>query len=1255
MSAIGILATVVIRLASYGSGASIDGGDIGIATYRPGWESGVPKDVCRVTDDWIQETNGVTCVSRVKFLKDVDLQCVGLMWRMNATLTANRDWSADDKTRQVPETFAALGLGGGDAKRFSLPLPEGQTLVAEFPERVNYSAQDGRRWGEQWFIRFGPALGQRVHPAGEELVYRVRYTSPEGVRIERPEPCTMSVGENWAKIENRKDIVPGSALDFSEQGLQDAPAGKHGWLKSVGGRFEFESKPGVAQRFYGVNLCFTACYPTHEDADLLVDRLVRCGYNTIRVHHHDDLWAKKPDLRERLDYLIARAIARGLYVTTDLYVSRRVTWKEIGRDREGGPDPQLYKSLVLLDGAAYANWQAFARDFLEHVNPYTGRAYKDEPGLPLISLINEGNLGMGFGYSGKATDPTLLKAWREFTGNPNAASLPNPWTNERAKAFDADLERRFVGKATTFLRELGAKALLTNDNNGGRHGEGEGGTPLYDYVDNHFYIDHPEFLENRWQLPSKCPNANPVKLGQPRLFDKGYAKGASKPYAITEWNFSGPGRYRALGGVLTGALAARDEWDALWRFAYSHSRDNLKDGPGQCPGYFDCATDPLSQASDRASVCLFLRGDANEGAVTTDKKTGTMSFVSPRTCGGFVEQGRFKAGDFAADVSGAPAAVWASSLDGKPLAESRRMLVVHLTDVQGEGNVYADAARKILLKWGRGCLVEKGTAKVALVHPKDVTAWALDTTGRRVKELSVRRKGEWILFDCSTADGTIYYELAERPAASEVLTSGEWTVETRTDGGAWTRREVRFLPVGATLPHTAFPKEVVQEFGGIAAGTRMTCAALCEFDWEGPVDVRVTAREPAALALSTRTDVPASAPREGALEFRLETPDMGLVRRGDEYYRGLSLIARPRPAQAEAGRFRHVIRFAAGWHDAANDPRIVLTDRGAPVLSVTEDDTLVVLEPGARLHAAIDVRGAKRVEISGGGTVDLLPRLPHFADGFTAETLWGGFRQDVLPAVYVHAGAADVLVRDVTLLADFRGICARNAARLTMRDVRIFTSVTNADGINLIASEDVVGERLYIRSQDDTFCAYNNCDSIPWLWDGPEQARGRAMRRVRLTDSFLASNARSFVFGGHGISGVRGDPNVLEDFEVSRCRILGNVKSLIPGSQSAKHQAYWSGIFRILSQSDELVRDIRFRDCTVEWVPGYIGHPIHVCVRAADKVSYQEKSGGWKIEDVRFENVVFRNAPADHAPPYFSGVDPQAVEFSNVTYENKER
>ena len=71
--------------------------------------------------------------------------------------------------------------------------------------------------------------------------------------------------DGWTRLDYKKDITPGSALDFSQRGLLDAPAGKHGWLKAVGGHFEFEGTPGVEQRFYGVNLCFTANYPEHED------------------------------------------------------------------------------------------------------------------------------------------------------------------------------------------------------------------------------------------------------------------------------------------------------------------------------------------------------------------------------------------------------------------------------------------------------------------------------------------------------------------------------------------------------------------------------------------------------------------------------------------------------------------------------------------------------------------------------------------------------------------------------------------------------------------------------------------------------------------------------------------------------------------------------------------------------------------------------------------------------------------------------
>ena len=273
---------------------------------------------------------------------------------------------------------------------------------------------------------------------------------------------------------------------------------------------------------------------------------------------------------------------------------------------------------------------------------------------------------------------------------------------------------------------------------------------------------------------SRCDNNNPIRTGKPAIFHRGWSKGASKPYAITEWNFSGPGRYRGMGGILTGALAAKQEWDGLWRFAYSHSNRNLLDEPLSNPGYFDCVTDPLIAASDRASVCLYLGGSPN--ILSLDAKRGSMTIVSPLICGGFAESGRIEAGTVkfeilpsnqsSANPSPVAATAWVTSLDGAPLPCSSRMLLVHLTDVQGEGTRYADEARQIITKWGKGCLAECGEAEVELLLAAGATptVYSLDTTGNRTGEVPSSIEDGVLRFHVSTrgpdGKGRIYYEIA---------------------------------------------------------------------------------------------------------------------------------------------------------------------------------------------------------------------------------------------------------------------------------------------------------------------------------------------------------------------------------------------------------------------------------------------------------------------------------------------------------------
>lgn len=123
--------------------------------------------------------------------------------------------------------------------------------------------------------------------------------------------------------------------------------------------------------------------------------------------------------------------------------------------------------------------------------------------------------------------------------------------------------------------------------------------------------------------------------------------------------------------------------------------------------------------------------------------------------------GKAAAGALEAEVSGAPAAIWASSLDGRPVSSSGRILLTHLTDVQGNGTRYADESREVLLCWGDGLLVEKGSARVSLrlEHPGKASVYALDMSGARTARLKSTVRGGCLCFEVSTEKGRFHYEI----------------------------------------------------------------------------------------------------------------------------------------------------------------------------------------------------------------------------------------------------------------------------------------------------------------------------------------------------------------------------------------------------------------------------------------------------------------------------------------------------------------
>ena len=760
-------------------------------------------------------------------VEDVELVALGCTLKQPSGPVAGKPW----KTPSQAGVFArpadnGIRVMGDTGSEISVALGgDGVMLTFRADGELGIAIQDNWRWGESYSLRLG-TLSQKTWKKGETKKYGFTVSANVPLVVKSAKPTVITRGPEWIPLDYRKDIEAGSALDFSHMGFADAPAGKYGWMRNVGGHFEFEGRPGNPVRLYGV--CNTANFPTHDEADMLVTRLKRLGYNAIRLHHHDaglvegsmdGLTFNKENL-DRFDYLVAAAIREGLYLTTDLFVlrSRVIEWRHIGVDRDGKVDTALFKALCAVYEPAFENWRAYARNFMTHVNPYTGLAYKDEPALPLISLVNEGGFPTGW-YRETAKDDRIRDAWRKwllekraadpsFYPGVDAGNTPAACNVAAFAIFMGEVEAKMVARMKAFLRGLGCRALFTNNNCGPHYAPVQAASAEYDYIDDHFYVDHPQFLGTNWSLPSRCENRNPVLMRRLSPCRIGFLRMSDKPFTVTEWNFAGPSMYRGMGGILTGAMAAMQDWDGLWRFAYAHGRGNILENPKLSPGYFDLSTDPLSQASDRASICLFLRGDiapfardngvsllvtpesvkpasdrafpylpswdkaswnmrvssclspdgagglrviprekaedpavtnwvrsvASPSALRLDREKGAFTIDTPRTCGGFVPSGTISAGPLTVALCGAAATVWASSLDDAPVATSRRILLSHLTDVQGEGAKFADPERTILLGYGKGALVRNGAAKIglALAEPGEYAVYELETSGRRM-------------------------------------------------------------------------------------------------------------------------------------------------------------------------------------------------------------------------------------------------------------------------------------------------------------------------------------------------------------------------------------------------------------------------------------------------------------------------------------------------------------------------------------------
>jgi len=244
--------------------------------------------------------------------------------------------------------------------------------------------------------------------------------------------------------------APGNATDLSRWLAR--PAGKQGFVQVRDGHLATDAGP---LRFWGTNLCFDACFPSHEQAKRVAARLARLGINCVRLHHMDShsIWGKSPNKLaidpaqlERLDFLIYQLKLHGVYVNINLHVSRWFDTAEGFTDRE--KRPSFDKGLDHFEPRMIELQKKYAQDLLTHVNPYTKTAYVDEPAVAFVEISNED--GLFAEWSGGQLDSLpepyatcFRKLWNTWLRNKygSTAKLQKAWGNGQTPTLGKEMLR----------------------------------------------------------------------------------------------------------------------------------------------------------------------------------------------------------------------------------------------------------------------------------------------------------------------------------------------------------------------------------------------------------------------------------------------------------------------------------------------------------------------------------------------------------------------------------------------------------------------------------------------------------------------------------------------------------------------------------------------------------------------------------------------------------------------------------------------
>lgn len=487
---------------------------------------------------------------------------------------------------------------------------------------------------------------QRFAPAGVSVIARwdqLTVTSNTRAEVNKNASVTFKPDSEWKPVDmNDLVIKEGSALDLSgitEQG----PAGKHGRvIIGSGGNLAFEDAPSRPVRFQGFNGMWKSLgqfdqlsgKDQHKYLALFAELIKRQGYNVVRPLAMEGYIMKgsladcKPNLEkiDLFDRFIYELKQRGIY-----------TYLTIGAYNLGFKDSEYafrmideFKTRMFLgDEELRSKWKTMAGILMNHINPYTGIAWKDDPAIICVEFFNEQEIGF---YRARGTNNELKmlnEKWEQWIRSkyktPQALSISwniqvsswkeaqpylsfddRTWNGMDTKSIDLrafrdEAARELISWYETVIRQLGYKGLTSQYNVGKQISLSSIRWESSPVISMNGYFNHPTGFFNVGS--TLRPNSS---IGSEASYWLGINSTclSDRPFIVTEHNHSFWNPYVHEDGLLFAAYSALQDFSGI--LVHTDPVTWKIDSQMDC---FYVASSPVMRANEFLACCLFQRGD----------------------------------------------------------------------------------------------------------------------------------------------------------------------------------------------------------------------------------------------------------------------------------------------------------------------------------------------------------------------------------------------------------------------------------------------------------------------------------------------------------------------------------------------------------------------------------------------------------------------------------------------------------------------